>query len=255
MTLSSVLAVVPAIFLNDLLRYCIPAFGLLGFLLLARNKLRRRIQNREIRIRQYFREFAYSMSTVTIYAAAGTLIFTADRAGMTRIYREIAEYGWPYFFSSVLVMIFLHDAYFYWTHRLLHTRFLFKAVHRLHHLPRTPSPLAAYAFSPLEAVVQLGIFPIIVFLIPAHPAALIIFPVWMIVRNVMGHAGYEFFPSWFADVPVLRSLTTAVHHDMHHDQMHGNYGLYFRFWDQWMGTENPLYEERFKEISARGTRS
>ncbi|MBL8020235.1 MAG: sterol desaturase family protein [Leptospirales bacterium] len=253
MDLSTILSIAPAVFLNDFLRYSIPAFGLLAILLLARKKLTaQRIQNREIRFRQYAREFGYSMSTVIIYASAGIAIFMAQRAGLTRIYLNIEDRGWVYFVSSIVIMIILHDGYFYWTHRLMHSRILFKTFHRIHHLSRTPSPLAAYAFSPFEALVQLAIFPMIVFVIPAHPIALFIFPTWMILRNVLGHSGYEFFPAWFATTPVVRSLTTAVHHDMHHDTMRGNYGLYFRFWDRMMGTENPLYELRFSEIANRG---
>ena len=68
-------------------------------------------------------------------------------------------------------------------------------MHRTHHLSTSPSPWAAYAFSPLEAVVQAGIAPVILFTIPVHPLAFSIFMMWQITFNVMGHCGYEIFPA------------------------------------------------------------
>jgi sterol desaturase/sphingolipid hydroxylase (fatty acid hydroxylase superfamily) len=38
---------------------------------------------------------------------------------------------------------------------------------------------------------------------------------------------------------------------MHHQQFHGNYALYFTFWDKWMGTEFEDYEERHAAIFER----
>jgi sterol desaturase/sphingolipid hydroxylase (fatty acid hydroxylase superfamily) len=35
--------------------------------------------------------------------------------------------------ACILVLDFLHDAWFYWTHRLLHWRPLYKYVHWEHH--------------------------------------------------------------------------------------------------------------------------
>jgi sterol desaturase/sphingolipid hydroxylase (fatty acid hydroxylase superfamily) len=73
----------------------------------------------------------------------------------------VEEYGWGYFFISVAVMLVLHDAYFYWTHRAMHRPRLFKVFHRVHHLSTNPSQWAAFAFHPLEAVVEAGILVII----------------------------------------------------------------------------------------------
>lgn len=38
-----------------------------------------------------------------------------------------------YMLACILVLDFLHDAWFYWTHRLLHWRPLYKYVHWEHH--------------------------------------------------------------------------------------------------------------------------
>src|SRR5262245_43048147 len=65
-------------------------------------------------------EIAYSLMTVVVFSAIGTALFFAQRAGLTRIYLNLGERGWPYFWASIAAAILLHDTYFYWTHRLLH---------------------------------------------------------------------------------------------------------------------------------------
>lgn len=40
---------------------------------------------------------------------------------------------------------------------------------------------------------------------------------------------------------------------MHHQYFTGNYGLYFLFWDRWMGTLHPDYEARFDQATSRNT--
>ena len=46
--------------------------------------------------------------------------------------------------------------------------------------------------------------------------------------------------------PLLRYVTTTTHHDLHHSSGRYNYGLYFTWWDRWMGTEHPEYVRRFR---------
>ena len=37
---------------------------------------------------------------------------------------------------------------------------------------------------------------------------------------------------------------------MHHQTIQGNYGLYFLWWDRWMGTLNPSYDENFEAVKS-----
>ena len=56
--------------------------------------------------------------------------------------------------ASIGIAIVVHDTWFYWTHRLMHHRRLFKLFHRVHHESTNPTPWAAYCFAPLEAMAQ-----------------------------------------------------------------------------------------------------
>lgn len=46
-------------------------------------------------------------------------------------------------------------------------------------------------------------------------------------------------------------LNTSTNHNMHHKYGKGNYGLYFTFWDDLMGTTHPKYHETFENITVK----
>jgi sterol desaturase/sphingolipid hydroxylase (fatty acid hydroxylase superfamily) len=235
----------------DFLRYFLTAapFYLVFWVWRPRLVRPRRIQAQDPDARRIRSEVAYSMSTVVIFSATGLCLLHAEQAGLTRIYGEVADRGWTYFAASLVLMVLVHDAYFYWTHRLLHWRPLFRLAHHVHHRSTSPTPWAAYAFHPVEAVIQAGIYVVIVFALPTHPAALMLFLTYMIVRNVVGHLGFEVWPAGFARHPFTRWHLTPTHHDQHHLRGKGNYGLYFSFWDDWMGTTRGDYEETHTAVT------
>ena len=208
----------------------------------------RRIQARQPTAGQMGRELLYSLSSLAVYGLVGGFMVFAVVSGWTPMYFRIERFGWTWFVASIFVVILIHDAYFYWTHRLMHHPRLFRLFHRTHHLSTNPSPWAAYAFSPWEAFVQAGIAPLTIFTIPLHPLAFSLFMLWQISFNVLGHCGYELFPKWFVRSPLGRILNTATHHAQHHETNRANFGLYFNFWDRLLGTNHARYAERFAEV-------
>ena len=87
--------------------------------------------------------------------------------------------------------------------------------------------------------------PLALILIPASPLAVMLFLAHMMLRNAIGHCGYELFPAARNGRPLFDWMTSVTHHDLHHAQAGWNYGLYFTWWDRLMGTEHPLYHEKF----------
>jgi sterol desaturase/sphingolipid hydroxylase (fatty acid hydroxylase superfamily) len=201
------------------------------------------------RSKEYLREIGYSLITVVIFTIIGSLIFLSPIAPFTRVYYSVEEYGWGYFFISVAVMLVLHDAYFYWTHRAMHHPRLFKLFHRVHHLSTNPSPWAAFAFHPLEAVVEAGILVIIPFILPIHPFAIALFLITMMIYNVYGHLGFELYPRGFSRSVFGKWINTSVNHNQHHAHFKGNYGLYFLWWDRIMGTLRKDYDQEFDQFA------
>ncbi len=200
---------------------------------------------------QYRREILHSLRSISIFGMMAALMVQAIIGGWTKMYFRISDYGLGYFAITVAAIILVHDTYFYWTHRLMHHRWLYRYFHRTHHLSTNPSPWAAYAFSPAEAFVQAGIAPLVFFTFPVHPGAFALFMIWQISFNVFGHCGYEIFPSWFLRSPLGKLLNSITHHNLHHEKYQANYSLYFNVWDRLMGTNHPEYEQRFELATQR----
>ncbi len=243
------LSVWPTIFALDLSRYLVAASALAVVLALFAGPLvNRRIQSGKAIAADIRREITYSLSTVVLFSLVGFSVYVGSQHGIFQIYRGDLP-STNRLLLEFATIVLLHDAYFYWAHRLMHTRWLFRRVHRLHHKSRTPTPWAAYAFAPPEALLEASILPLSALLIPMHEITVLLFVTHMIVRNVIGHAGVELFPGWWLEAPVLRRITTTTHHDLHHSHGGYNFGLYFTWWDRWMKTEHPEYARRFRSVT------
>lgn len=199
--------------------------------------------------KDYFREISYSIVTIAIFGAVPLFILHVPALkAHTFFYTDLDEYGKVYFFLAFPLMFLIHDAYFYWLHRLMHHKKLFRLFHLVHHQSTNPSPWAAYAFHPSEAIVEAGIFALFLFTIPMHPLHLGIFFFVMIVYNVYGHLGYELYSKGFSSHWLGKWINTSVNHNQHHQYFKGNYGLYFLWWDRWMNTLREDYDEKFEAV-------
>jgi len=73
----------------------------------------------------------------------------------------------------------------------------------------------------------------------------------MMVYNVYGHLGWELYPKGFSKHWIGKWVNTSVNHNMHHQYFKGNYGLYFLWWDRWIGTIRKDYDNKFDEVKGR----
>ncbi len=233
-------------------------FVLAGFVFLLFYKLiKKRVSYKKIQqkfphSRDYAREIGYSISTICIFALVPLVIIDVRPIrSHTFFYTNIDQYGWVYFFLVFPLMFIIHDAYFYWAHRLMHHKKLFRLFHLVHHYSTNPSPWAAYSFHPLEAIIEAGIFAVFLFTFPVTPLHLGIFFFAMIVYNVYGHLGYELYPKGFSTHWLGKWINTSVNHNQHHQYFKGNYGLYFLWWDRWMNTIRKDYDNQFNEVKGR----
>lgn len=190
-----------------------------------------KLQNQYPEKKQIFKEIMYSIITLGIYSSGIWVFLFWLKEGYTRNYSEINDFGLPYFILSIVLMVVIHDAYSYWIHRLMHHKWLFKYVHLLHHKFKNPTPWSAFAFHPFESLLTLGIIPIIMFLIPWHNLALVIFVTIIIFYDTFIHLGYN-----IKQLKLFKWQNTPLEHDVHHRNSKYNFGLYFTIWDKFMGT-------------------
>lgn len=190
---------------------------------------------------QIRREIGWSLASAAIYGIpAGIVAWGWDARGWTLIYRDIGAWPLWYFPLSILLYLAAHDSWFYWTHRLMHRPWWFARMHAVHHASRPPTAWAAMSFHPYEALTGAVVIPMLVFLIPIHVWALAVVLSVMTIMGVTNHMGWEIFPRAIVRGAVGNWVITATHHQRHHDEYRGNYGLYFRVWDKLCGTDRGL---------------
>lgn len=233
---------------TDFARYFIAAGAMAAILWMADNWADlRRIQKRRASFADLKREFLSSARSCVIYGIVGFSTFLMIDAGWVTILQGPINWGW--FTAQLVAMIVAHDAYFYWMHRGLHLKSMFRFAHLHHHKSRTPTPWAAYSFATFEAATEAAFVPLFLLMVPMYDFAIFLFLAHMILRNVIGHSGVEVFPAGWTRNKLVGWITTTTHHDLHHSQGNSNYGLYFTWWDRFMGTEHPEYEARFNAIA------
>lgn len=238
------------IFQFDFARYFLAASAVFLLVTILRRTrfASRKIQVREATFSDMRREFLASVQTVMVYVVVFVGVFWAVQRGW--LHAPTASQGWLANLGWFAAIVVAHDAYFYWVHRAMHSRRLFKHFHRFHHRSVTPTPWAAYAFAVPEAVVMAVFMPIWMIFFAAPGIVIFSFLAFMIIRNAMGHAGLELHPRWWLSTPLTRWINTTTHHDLHHNgSFKHNYGLYFTWWDKLMGTEHPRYHAEFARVT------
>ncbi len=192
---------------------------------------------------QIRREIGWSLASAAIYGApAGIVAWGWHQRGWTQIYTDIGSYPLWYLPISLLLYLFAHDSWFYWTHRWMHRPRPFRIAHAVHHASRPPTAWAAMSFHPYEALTGAVVIPVLVFLIPVHFAVLGLVLTIMTIMGITNHMGWEMFPKALVHSRLGSWLITASHHQRHHENYLCNYGLYFRVWDHLCGTDRGLAE-------------
>ena len=174
-----------------------------------------------------------SIKSSIVFAGVGVFFFYIIQAGFSKMSFKDLPYPIWYEGLSLALFFLLQDAYFYWTHRLMHL-VSFKKCHYAHHESKHPSAWTSFAFHPLEALIQAIFLPAFIMIIPIHVVTFFVGLAVMSFFGVTNHLGYEIYPTFLEKK--LR-IITANHHSVHHKQYNKNFGLFFTFWDRWMKTE------------------
>jgi len=198
------------------------------------------------RQRQIRSEIRWSLISAIIYGVPAGLALELWRTqGLTLLTTRLdTPLDWLWLPLSVLVYLFLHDTWFYWTHSLDCTgRSCSRPCTPSTTASRPPTAWAAMSFHPWEAISGAVLIPALTFLIPIHVAALMVVLLIATVMGVTNHMGWEMFPRAWVNGWFGRHMISASHHEAHHRHYNCNYGLYFRFWDRVCNTDRGLVED------------
>lgn len=182
------------------------------------------------------REIYHSLLTASVFAVVTGSLYGYGIVHASMAYFNYDQYPAWWFWISIPAMLLLHDTLFYWLHRAMHSKLLFTRIHLLHHRSVYPTAFAAYSFSLTEAILEALIVTAIIFIIPVHPLAFLIFQTISTAYNVYGHCGREFYSHSAVNHWLFKWCNKAALHAHHHRHARGNYSFYFTFWDRALGT-------------------
>ena len=158
-----------------------------------------------------------------------------------------------------LLMPILHETHFFVIHRLIHTPFLYKHVHSIHHNSVNPSPFSSLSMHPVELLLYLGM-AFWHLIIPSNP----LLALYQLHRAgfgaIPGHIGFDKI-----EVGAESGLDTHAYiHYLHHKYFEVNYGDGLVPFDKWFGTfhdgskqgqalMDARYEKKKARLNARST--
>jgi len=208
---------------------------------------RRPLQAKSIGMPQVRREVLTSIVSIVVIGSVMPVTFALGLGRHAHFYQSVHAYGrgWGFIAAMVVLMMVIQDTWFYWTHRLMHHRRLFRWAHVTHHRSTNTGPWSTYSISPLEAVVDSGGSILILLLLPVTFWSLVIFTWINTAFAVYTHLGYELFPRGMSKHWLGRWINTSTAHNTHHARGRYNYSWYFLFWDRMMGTLSPDYDEQY----------
>eukprot|EP00040_Diaphanoeca_grandis_P042905 m.8287 g.8287 ORF g.8287 m.8287 type:complete len:294 (-) comp6698_c0_seq1:16-897(-) len=123
--------------------------------------------------------------------------------------------------ANGVLLVFVGETHFYWAHRLLHTSWLYRNVHYVHHKSHNPDPLSGLSMHWFESVVYFSSAAVLALITPM--ASMKIMTVMLLVYPLEGHMGH------------FRSQN-SIDHYIHHSKFNWNYGAN-PIWDHLMGTD------------------
>ncbi|XP_070501276.1 fatty acid hydroxylase domain-containing protein 2-like [Chironomus tepperi] len=117
--------------------------------------------------------------------------------------------------KHLILSMFIHEFVFYYTHRLLHTKWFYR-FHKKHHEYKTPTILAALYAGLVDHILSAYLpASICIYILQMHLGTALLWLSTVTVTVIIGHMGYH-SPIFYA----------AQFHDNHHLKFVYNYSMY-----------------------------
>jgi len=206
-------------------------------------KIQKRPQTHDAR-----KDIISSLKQIAVTAFCLSVGLFSQWKGWTITPVELSWWSFPLFFVISLV---LHDAWFYFGHRLLHWQPMYR-FHALHHKSVAPTVWSNDSSGVVDTFIEHSFYLVIWFILPVPALAIFALRLFDQISGMIGHSGFEFFASPTARRPWPFICTTF--HDLHHSKFNYNYGNIFSIWDRMLGTAHPQYDDMVKEFEEKAAR-
>ena len=156
------------------------------------------------------------------------------------------ETTWISFAGMFALSVVLYDTWFYWGHRLMHSRVLYR-YHVLHHRSIAPTVWSNYSDTLPDTFVMFAFYLVAPLVLPIPAMVLVLHRIFDHFVGQIGHSGFEYFADCTTRYP--SPLACVCFHDQHHQHFRYNYANLFSFWDRVCGTLHPEYDETVSELN------
>jgi len=166
---------------------------------------------------------------VGVWTAYEVLMFWAMANGWAPV---LTWAGNPVWFMALFLLTPVWISFhFYWIHRALHWRPLYRLAHSLHHRNVNVGPWSGLSMHPVEHLIFFSSV-LVHFAVAASPVHILFHMQHQALTAASSHTGFE-------DLLVRERKQLALgtfHHQMHHRYFEVNYGNLEMPWDKWFGT-------------------
>ena len=158
------------------------------------------------------------ISGVTLWTGYEVFFMWSYANDLLPFYLDWREH--PIWFVLIIVAIpFFDSAHFYFIHRLLHWKPLYRVAHAVHHRNVSTGPWSGFSMHPLEHLIYLSNVLVHV-LFASHPIHIFFHLQWNAIGAGVSHTGYESLT--VRGKPMF--YLSPFHHQLHHRLYNCNYG-------------------------------
>lgn len=149
-----------------------------------------------------------------------------------------------YFVVLLALLVFWQTIHFYFVHRLLHWKPLYRGAHYLHHKNTNVGPWTGLAMHPAEHLIYFTTI-LLFWIVPSHPVHTMLALQIAALMSTVGHIGFDKLV-----VTKKVSFPSDFFHYLHHRHFECNFGNTIVPFDLWFGT----FHDGTPEAHARMTK-
>ena len=161
-------------------------------------------------------ELIHSFIAIVVFGFSGWPVVFLIRTG----HIDLVENSIWNIALGLLILNVWNEVHFFLVHRLMHTPYLMRRVHKVHHKSTVPTVYSVYSLHWLEAFLLSTVMVTIAPFFPVAPLVLILYPLNSILFNYAGHCNYRIGNGKGASWRLF-----ATQHNSHHVKFRKNYGF------------------------------